>query len=134
MARFSRKLPRFARTLVISRRGGSSSAPASSGVTATLFMSSAFEGKPDLQLSIVNGAVESITPKTSRDWELFDYAAGLATALSAGFGWNGAALLPIPYATRVAEEQFETYPDGTASGASMTGGSGWSAAPIINAY
>ena len=118
------------RMIIINHRGGSGHASDGVGNFAA-FVSSVDGGKPDLSVAIVNGVVQAPVPKLTRDWELFDYTLGTAGTLSAGFGWNGAAIFTTPFITRASDDFFDSYATGVAVAANLSGGSGWTAAPEL---
>lgn len=119
------------RMIIINHRGGSGNA--SDGVgNFTGFVSSVDGAKPDLSFSVVNGVAQAPVPKLNRDWEFFDYALGAIGTLSAGYGWNGAAAFPTPFATRASDDFFDSYASGAVLGADLNGGSGWTGAPVLS--
>ncbi|HSH14819.1 MAG TPA: hypothetical protein VLD18_02220, partial [Verrucomicrobiae bacterium] len=82
-------------------------------------------GQALLEIAVVKGAVQPAVIPLAYCFEAFDYAPGVATGLAGGFGWEGAAALPPPFARLVGEESFESYAEGEIDESALTGGSGW---------
>jgi len=126
----SRRVARTGRTIIISHRRGNAS-DGDTGASFAGFVASVFGGKADLRVAIVKGVVQAAVSKVSRNWELFDYPPGPFGLGSGGYGWNGPALLPVPFQALVGTEFFDSYTVGPAP--ELAGGTGWSASALFPA-
>jgi hypothetical protein len=118
-------LPRIgARTLIVSRRGGGAS-NAGTGGDFVFFGAVVAGGKGLVEIAVVKGVAQTPVVPASHSFEAFGYALGVASGLSGGFGWNGAAAMPGPFVGRVGDESFESYADGAIADAALTAGTGW---------
>jgi len=124
------RLPRIGpRTVIVSRRGGASSA--GTGGDFVFFAAPVAGGKGLLEIAVVKGVAQAPVIPGSYSFEAFDYATGVASGMSGGFGWNGAAAVPPPFLRQVAEEGFESYSNGAAVAEALTGGSGWNGSAAL---
>ena len=120
MARSIRRTVRARRPIFILRRGGGGGPDNGNFVG---YVASAFGGKADCRVAVVNGVVQTAVPKGNRDWDFFDYALGTFTTANGGFGWNGASGWSPVFKAVVGLEWFASYAVGPVP--EMTGGSGW---------
>ncbi len=119
------RLPRLsARTVIVSRRGGGASS-AGTGGDFVFFAAPVSGGKALLEVAVVKGAVQTPVIPASYAFEALDYALGVASGMSGGFGWNGPTALPSPFIRQVSEDSFESYAAGPIAEAALTSGSGW---------
>jgi hypothetical protein len=91
--------------------------------------------KSDIQATFIGGRLAALDG-LDRPIDLFeDYAAGTSVILSAGFEWDGLAVISTPYVLRISDEDFESYALGSAgNGSGLTGATGWDGAPVIHSY
>ena len=63
-----------------------------------------------------------------------DYTVNAAPVLNGGWGWDGAGLTCGAFQGFAAEESFTGYADGPVSKGDLSGGRGWTEAPLIVSY
>jgi len=110
--------------VIVSRRGGGASS-AGTGGDFVFFGALVSGGKGLLEIAVVKGVAQTPVIAGSHSFEAFDYALGVASGLSGGFGWNGAAAMPSPFVGQAGNESFESYAEGAIAESALTGGSGW---------
>ena len=131
-----RKFPRSERrrpsglgraVVVFSRRGTTSSTGVGDNVggSQTYYVSSVLGGKGDLEIAVVGGIAQPPTMAAGRSLETFSYLMGPVPVMDAAYGWDGNGEVATPFAQKVSEEWFETYPLGIVAEAGMSGGTGW---------
>lgn len=120
-----------AKTIIITRRSRSGGGTSLLKGEHRWGVASVMGGRADLELVVVDGVFHPPAPKPARDWDLFSYPLGAVTVLAGGFNWGGGGVVHQPFASRVADETFDSYAVGPVASGQLNAGSGWSAAAEV---
>lgn len=121
------------RTMIVAgRRGGASSQSDVAGGDHTYYVASVLGGRGDLKVASEGGVTQAPVAAPGRSLEVMPYAVGLASTMSAGFGWTGSGVTATPYAQVVGQEWLETYALGAISGEALAAGTGWNGSGALS--